>query len=188
MFELCLVASILLGAFGRRAAGGALNQWTGHTDDHPLTGDLPTRLLYGVCLGLAALIGGSLLWQAALMIPAVFVGTTTGNNGSMDMARAEDTFEHDWWGMTLHGLESAFLPALVVALPSVLVGHWGADLRWLWTFGLTLAASPFYWVGWVISGAHGRSSLPIGLRGGSELGEAFWGGACGLGVFLAFAA
>lgn len=176
-----LPIAALLGAFGRRAAGGALNQWTGRTDDKPLTGDLPTRLLFGVCLALCALLGGALWWQCLLMVPAVWVGTTLGSFHSVDMARGEDSFAHDWFGISAIALAASVLPAIVALAP-----EWNS-WRFLWIVGSTMTAAPAYWLGWCIGGAHGRRGFPIGLRGGMELGEALWGAARGIGILMAFA-
>jgi hypothetical protein len=181
-----LPVAALLGAFGRRAAGGVLNQWTGRTDDHPLTGDLPTRLGFGACLGLCALMGGALWWQCLLMVPAVWVGTTLGSFGSVDMARGEGTFVHDWFGMSLVGLLSAFFPS-VVAITPALFAHDPIGWRWLWIAGTTMSAPIVYWLGWSIGGAHGRQDFPVGLRGGMEISEALWGVVRGVGTLLAFA-
>jgi hypothetical protein len=175
-----LPVAALLGAFGRRAAGGYLNQVTGRTDDKPLTGDLPTRLLFGVCLALCALMGGALWWQVCLMVPAVWVGTTLGSFHSVDMARGEDTFAHDWFGISAIALGASALPAIVALAPD-----WNS-WRFLWIVGSTLTAAPAYWLGWCISGAHGRKDFPVGLRGGMELGEAFWGAIRGIGILVAF--
>lgn len=188
-----ILPAFVLGAFGRRAAGGVLNPLTGHTDAHPLTGDLPTRMGFGATVALAAAMGGASWWQCLLMVPAVWVGTTTGNFGSIDMARNQDTFAHDWLGMSLHAFLSAVLPSVVVVAP--LIGPawphvWQpflADPRWLWAFGFTMTAAPIYWFGWAVAGYGGVRWLPRGLRGSVEIAEALWGGMCAAGVFLAFA-
>ena len=179
MLALLIPLAFLLGAFGRRAAGGVLNQWAGRPDSRPLVGDTPTRLLFGVTIALAAALGGAVGWQALLMVPAVWVGTTTGNFHSMAMGRAQTSYVHDFVGMSLHALLSALLPTAVAA--------YGWHVQAAWLFGLTMLASPLYSLGWTISGRQGNPRLPLGMRGGSELGEAFWGGATGVGALLAFA-
>lgn len=168
----------LLGGFGRRAAGGYLNQLAGRPDSRPLTGDTPTRILYGVLIAICALMGGALWWQALLMIVAVWVGTTTGNRGAMDMGRAGGGFWRDFLAMSRHGLDSAILPTAVAA--------WGWHWQAAWLFGMTMLAAPCYALGWCVGGRIGNPRFPIGLRGGSELGEALWGACVGIGALLAF--
>ena len=188
-FILPLAAAATFGAVGRRVAGGWLNQLAGRPDSRPLTGDLPTRIFYGVCIAVAALLGGAAWWLAVLMVPAAWIGTTSGNFHSMAMGRAQTSYLHDVLGMSAHALLSAIVPCLVVLLPSLVVAWHGGPApppRWLWLFGLTMTAAPLYSLGWIISGREGRPGFPVGLRGGSELGEAFWGAACGLGAALAF--
>lgn len=178
MLYLVVPFVLVLGAFGRRAAGGVLNQWTGRPDSRPLTGDTPTRILYGVTIGLAALLGGALWWHALLTVPAVWVGTTTGNAGSMAMGRAQTPFWRDFLGMSGHAALSAILPTALA---------FGVGANGWWTL-LTLAAAPLYDIGWALAGKTGNPRFPLGLRGGSEIGEALWGAAVALGAYLAFAA
>lgn len=173
-----LPIAAVLGGFARRACGGYLNQIFGYSDSRPLMGDGPTRWGYGLCIALCALMGGAAWWQALAMVPAVWVGTTTGNRGSMDMGRNEDTFAHDWFGMSRHGLDSAILPTAVA--------FWGWHWQAAWLFGFTMLAAPAYWLGWAIGGKTGNPRFPVGLRGGSELGELAWGSCVGVGAMLAF--
>lgn len=187
---LSLIA-FLLGAVGRRIAGGVLNQWAHKTDGvSRVMGDTPARLIYGAALGLAALMGGAVWWVALVMVPAVWVGTTTGNFNGMAMGRAEFSYWHDFAGMTVHG-------ALAAGFPVALTVYAGAVWGSIWIAATCLACAPLYTVAWATAEHLGTQAVPasgvprrhllLGFNGGSELGEAFWGGACGIGTFLAFA-
>lgn len=182
---------MILGALGRRIAGGLLNQWAGDTDGvSRVMGDTPARLIYGAALGLAAL-AGSAAWPVALaMVPAVWVGTTTGNFNGMAMGRAEFSYWHDFWGMTAHGALSAILPVGLAVLAGAAAGS-------IWIAVDCLLCAPLYAAAWNVAEDMGTQAVPAssiarrsllrGFNGGSELGEAFWGAACALGTFLAFA-
>lgn len=180
-----IIASVVLGAFGRRAAGGALNQWIPLGTKTRVTGDTEVRLLYGATIAAAALLGGAIWWQAALLVPAVWVGTTTGNFNSMAMGHGQYSYAHDFFGMSAHAALSAILPTVVAFAVVFLTPPEYYD--WWWMAGFCMLASPLYTIGWIISGKVGKTSFPAGLQGGSELGEAFWGGACALGAFLTYA-
>ncbi len=146
-------------------------------------GDTEARLIYSVTIALSGLLGGAIWWQAMLMIPAVFVGTTTGNFDSMSMGRGQYSYAHDLFGMSLHAILSVILPLLVVGGTVLLPIPEYHNVLWL---SLYLLASPLYTVGWMIAGKQGKVIFPIGLRGGSELGEAFWGAVCALATFLCY--
>lgn len=189
---------LILGALGRRIAGGVLNTWAGYDGTaNRVMGDTPARLIYGALVALAALLGGAVWWLALLMIPAVWVGTTTGNDDSRDMGFGITSFWHDFWGMTEHATLS-LTPAIVVGIYNV--AHMTRLFADNYIIGGTLLAAPLYWLGWVIaialggqiippdnSGSVGNGRLFAGLQGGSEWGEALWGASCALGTFLAFA-
>lgn len=211
MIFLLIPIAFLFGALGRRIAGGVLNTWAGYDTLNRTTpgynfrvmGDTPARLIYGALVGLAALMGGAVWWMALAMVPAVWVGTTTGNGGGRDAGFGATSFWHDFWGMSEHALLSALAPCLLV------VGFvwWRAGAYSLavfnaddWIFCLTMLAAPLYWLGWRIAIALGGQEMPpnnlggtgngrlfAGLQGGSEWGEALWGGAVAVGTFLAFA-
>lgn len=175
MTYLAVPLVLALGAVGRRGAGGAYNQWFSTGDTARVMGDTPARILYGVTIALAALLGGAPWWQAAGLVPLVWVGTTTGNFHSMGMGRAQTSYLHDCFGMSAHAALSAALPTA-----------WAYAFAWWWMLGLTMLAAPLYSLGWMISGREGRPSFPIGLRGGSEIGEALWGASCALGAFMTY--
>lgn len=172
-----VLPSMLLGGLGRRIAGGVLNQWFKPSGGRVM-GDTPARLIYGGFVGMAAAMGGAPYWAALAMMPCVWVGTTTGNWSSMAMGRAKTTFLHDFFGMSAHAFLSALLP---VGLAAYSV-HWHAAVAALFI----MLAAPLYALGWMISGKTGAAWLPTGFKGGSELGEFFWGAATGAGVFLAY--
>lgn len=175
MIALFSLASFTLGALGRRVAGGVLNQWFSLN-----IGDTPARLFYGLTVAVAALAGGLGWLVAGLLIPAVWVGTTTGNFAALAMGTDGSSLAEDWEGMSLHGFLSAVLPSLVVFFGD----HDNSIGGLLVLLGVTFLASPSYYLGWRIAG-HGAPWLPTGLKGGTEVAEALWGGLTALSVFLA---
>lgn len=176
MIYLWVPVAFLLGALGRRIAGGGFQDLT-RLD----IGDLPVRIFYGATVALAALIGGAVWWVALLMIPAVWVGTTTGNFESMCMGHGKYTFRHDFLGMTEHGALSAVLPAVVVCLAGFV---WGAIAVFL---VITFTASPSYMFGWWIEGRWPFHTYGDFLSPPTPMAECIWGGLTALAVFLAFA-
>lgn len=166
--------SFVLGAFGRRIAGGALPQWTPWN-----AGDQIVRLFFGLTVGVSALLAGVPWYLALALVPATWVGTTTSNFNSMAMGRGGQTMLHDVAGMTLHGVLSAALPAL---------GAWWMGYEW-WPIALSgFLIAPLYDLGWRIAGPDGGKGLtwmPRGLQVGTEFGELFWGGTVALGTYLA---
>ena len=174
----CLL-SFALGGIGRRIAGGAVNEWF-HRD----VGDHPVRLFYGLTVAFSALMGGAAWPVAALTIPAVWLGTVTGNFRSLSMGHGEYSFQHDFWGMTAHGALST-APCLLA---------WYAGLGWLAVALIAagcLAAAPCYILGWwtairIGSQDAGVTAMPPGLRGGTQLAEVLWGGIHAATIFLAF--
>ena len=173
--------SLILGGLGRRIAGGVLNQWFTPIGGRVM-GDTPARLLYGamVALPLCPAFTHAPWWVPLATIPSVWVGTTTGNWRSMAMGHASTSLMHDLLGMSAHAALSAILPVAIAAY----VVHWYALIALVFI----MMAAPLYWLGWEISPSPtGNPKLPLGFRGGSELGEFFWGAATGLGLFLAYA-
>jgi hypothetical protein len=166
-----IIASMTLGAIGRRIAGGLLNQLAGDVDGvSRVMGDTPARAIYAAVLGLCALMGGAAWWIALAMIPAVWVGTTTGNFESMAMGRAQTTFRHDFLGMSAHGALAGVLP--------VGVAVWGG-CGWsaVWIGATCLACAPLYALGWFAAEKIGTQAVPaagvprrsglVGFNGGS---------------------
>ena len=175
-------ASFFLGGVGRRICGGGLNQWVywSQTTDKRVFGDTPTRILWAVCLAVCALLGSAVWWHsllfAALLVPAEWVGTTTGLFNSLAMGRGDRSFIHDFLGMSLHGVLSVILPGLAA---------WWLGYGWWWIVISGLVISPCYVAGWSITGRHPNVKFPPGLQMGSDVAEVIWGGVMGLGVFLA---
>lgn len=175
------VVFFILGGFGRRIAGGYLNQLFHKNESRGerVMGDTPARLIFSGIVALAFFVSGALWWHALLMVAAVWVGTTTGNNESLDMGRGKTSALHDWCGMELHGLASAFFPCLLV---------WWFEYT-IWPVALSnLLIAPLYETGWQITsgnGARPRMTWPRGFRGGTEIAEFLWGGTCAVGALLA---
>lgn len=170
--------SFVLGALGRRIAGGVLNQWFKPPGER-VFGDHPARLIFGVTVAISGLFGGWPALYAAALIPAIWVGTTIGNFGGIDLGRGNGTYWGDVAALTLHGVGGIATPAILAAW----VWHAPGPIFPILASGF--AIGPAYTLGWALSGRIGNPHFPIGLRGGSELGEAFWGGAVAVGVFLA---
>jgi hypothetical protein len=163
----------LLGALGRRVAGGAFQQWSGVD-----VGDTPARVFFGWTMAVAAWLADPLVWWHPLvLIPLVWIGTTVPNFSSIGMGVAPPrTYWQDFWGLSLHGLLGIAPAALAL---------WWSGYGWCWMVGAGCLIAPLYTIGWRISGLRGKLSFPVGLQGGTELGEAFWGCATGVAVFLA---
>jgi hypothetical protein len=198
MMHLLIPLVLLTGAVGRRIAGGVLNQWFVGISFSPgviltllggnserVMGDTPARLIYGASMALAALLGGAVWWLALAMVPAFWIGSTTGNFNSIAMGRnhpPEPDFLGCFLGMSAHAALTALTPVLIVV---------GVDLwthlayAWVWIAGLTMLAAPLYALAWNISGLRGQKLFPNGFQQGSDLGEGLWGAATALGVYLA---
>lgn len=194
------VLAFILGALGRRIAGGVLNQWASPSTNGAGTtvmGDTPARLIYSVNVSLAVILSAVVVHHMSIpnslaalaMVLAVFVGTTTGNDNSLSMGTAGYTFKHDFLGMLVHGIESAILPGAVIGLATRFC--LGEGLSQVFTIAAIAATTiavgcpVVYYVGWRIAGLKGASYMPLGLKGGTEIGEALWGGLTALTVFTA---
>lgn len=179
----------LFGALGRRIAGGGLNQWAGLPGgvDGRVMGDTPARFIYAGLIAACALPGVVMGTASWLVLPtltiAVWVGSTTGNFDSIGMGRGGHSFRRDFLFMSLHGTICA-----VIVLLALAGMRWYASLPswWYWAGAGFYYAGPAYELGWIITGRTGNPRLPVGLRMGSDLGEAIWGGLCGVGVFTIF--
>lgn len=168
------LAAAFLGALGRRVAGGTLNQWF-RPNGGRVFGDTPARILFGVAVAILPVLHN---WRVALLyIPGIWAGTTVGLFDSIGQGRGSDPYWRSFLGLTLHGIAGVALPALAA---------WWFGHTWWWLIPSALSISPLYTVGWAITGKDGTlPSLPNGLRGATEIGEALWGAAVGLGCFLA---
>jgi hypothetical protein len=180
------ISAFWLPGLGRRIAGGAFQQWS-RID----VGDYPARAFYGVTVWLVAVAGGAAWLHALLLVPAIFLGCAVPNFSGIAMGRSGNRWWRDAAGMLCHGVLSLALAALVIALPPSLDIGFAAVARTMnWTaFGCVVAvgvACPvLYEIGWSIAGLSGNPRLPLGFRGGSELGEFLWGVAIGVAVILA---
>ena len=200
------IPSLILGALGRRVAGGLIQDWTGVN-----TGDHPVRVFFGAMIALSAWLGGASPWMAVAILAGTWAGSTTGNNGGMAMGRGDHTFASDFARMSLHGLAIA----VPVAFAAMVYG--AVQYRTIMVFDQVplvlciacLACAPCYAAGWWIAELtgnqprdmrsfpdghiptsdemNGTRTFPLGFRGGSELGETIWGAAMGLGAYLSFA-
>ena len=169
-----LVGAALLGAFGRRVAGGVLNQWFAPAGR--VMGDLPARAIWGLSLGIAAIAGGATVWQALAVVPLVVAGCAVPMWAIDPLG---DGYSSPRWlrcaGLAAHGLLSMLL---------VTAGAWWCGDGWWCLLAGSVAILPLYIAGWVIAPVQ-RSAFPAGLRLGSEIGEALWGCAMGVAVVLA---
>lgn len=166
---LILPIAAVFGAFGRRIAGGLLNEIFRPFGPR-VFGDIPARLIFGLAIGAAFLLGGTPPLVATLCVVAVYIGSTTGNRDGIDLGRGEGTFWQDFGNLSLHGWDSA-MACLVLA-------GWGMRF-WPFLLGCMLIA-PLYEVGYRIGGTR-----VVGLSKPTEIGEALWGAAMGIGAFLA---
>jgi hypothetical protein len=165
----------LLGAVGRRICGGGLQDLTGLD-----VGDVPVRVFFGLCLGMAALLGGA----GWLVVAVVAVGTFLSCSlpihwrlggvefGGVAMGRNP---AHDWWNDVAGLLLHALLGIGVVGLLVTVAGGNG------WRLVLAaLAIVGCYEAGWRITGPVPRSNWPRVVSMGHYWGELFWGALCGL--------
>jgi hypothetical protein len=171
VIALLVIASALLGGLGRRVAGGSFEQWTGIN-----LGDYPVRAFFGATLAAGCFLGSHQLWSLTLILSG-FLGCAIPNFGGIGMGRSGNPWQQDAGGLNSHGTYSMGITALPLAY-----------FNWhglIFIIAAGYAIVPFYELGWRITGKAGRPGLPLGLRGGSELGELFWGAACGIGAFAA---
>lgn len=173
-FALIPVAA-LLGAVGRRVCGGLYNSITGKRSPG---GDLPVRIFFAATLALSAYLGGVGWLPALVLIPLNWVGTTTGLFDSLAMGRGGRPYWKDFLGMTLHGVISALLPAILFYFTGTLRS---AEVAFLG--GLLI--SPCYSLGWSLTGLHGRKGWPKGMQQGTEVAELLWGAVMGVTHFVA---
>ena len=173
---LTILTAAILGAFGRRIAGGLHETWTGKKWGQP------TRLFFGATIAASAMLAGAdPLWSLAL-IPAVWVGTITGLFGGLGMGRGEQGYWRDVGGMTLHGVLSIILPC---------VWCWYLGYAW-WPVALSgFLIGPAYEAGYRLIGRNpypypfNRMNWPMGLNAATEFGELFWGATRGVGIAVA---
>ena len=164
-----LPLAVLLGAAGRRIAGGVLNQialgfgWIGPTGR--VFGDYPARAIYGVLVVLGGIGAGAPIAFCTLSALGIFLGCAVPMWAIDPLARGYRT---PVWlrflGLTAHGLLSIALVTSATA---------AAGLGWPWLLGGSLSIGAFYSLGVPLA----RLPVPAGLRLPSEIGEALWGAA-----------
>lgn len=184
MIVAMILLSALLGAVGRRMAGGWFEQLTGKD-----IGDYPVRAFFGLMLACAALLGSSGVWASFLLIPSTFFGCSIPNFGGIAMGRGASaggtSWTHDAIGLTGHGVFSMGITASPLIVLQALNGYLDADFHSQW-YLLIVAGfliAPAYEIGWSVVGVPRRKSWPPGLQGGSEIGECLWGAACGVAAW-----
>lgn len=167
-----------LGGFGRRVAGGVLNQWAAALGliraDGRIFGDFPARAIFGLTVAIGAWLGGAVWWHGLALAVTTFIGCTVGNFGGLGMGRGSDPYWQDFGAMELHGLGGTVLSAFAA----------GALGYWHWGFFLVagILCAPSYEAGYRTVDA-GRQWLPIGFQEGPEVGEFVWGGVMALAAF-----
>ena len=173
---LAILPVMLIGALGRRVAGGVLNQWFSPSGGRVM-GDVPARALWGLALAIAAILGGMIAWHALVLIVAVTLGCAVPMWAIDPISKQADgnPYPSPVWlrclGLEAHG----FLSMLAVT-----VAAWWAGYLWPFFLAGSLTILPAYVIGWMVS----KPWFPPGLRLGSEFGEALWGALMALSVFL----
>lgn len=162
---LYITLSFVLGAIGRRTAGGSFQQWTGKD-----IGDLPVRLFFGATIAAAAWMGGADGQQIAAVIPLTWFGAASGNFHSLPLGRGNTSYLHDFIGLTLHGVISGVL----LVIPFV-------ERHWWWPLIAGLTCAPCYEVGYRLDWQRG----PGWMTGPTQVAELLFGGLLGIGVYLA---
>lgn len=184
MMWFILLPAFALGGLGRRVAGGVMGQWFNWD-----TGALISRNFYGLTLALAALAGGVVWWQAAIIVPCTYIGCTVPNKftfpdswgiapiGGIGLGRQPGgNFWRDAAGLLVHGLAGTGLAA---------IGAWWLGFI-LWPLLVASGASIVgaYLIGWAVTGQLGRYDFPLGFRDGAEVGEFLWGGTVAAAFFV----
>jgi hypothetical protein len=164
-----LLPIVLLPGLGRRVSGGVVQQWTGYD-----TGDVPVRLFFGATCGIVALAAGAVWWQAMALWPLAFLTCSIGMFGGIAIGRSGNPWWRDVLGLEAHAL---------LGWGTILVVAWWLGDAWWWLAGGVASIALVYELGWIISGKVGNPALPLGFRGGSELGELLWGVALGAGIW-----
>lgn len=170
------VAGLLLGALGRRIAGGLGSQWAGV--------DLGTqlqRLAWGVVLAGVAAVAGATWWQAAALIPAIWLGSVAfGFWGSMTAGhQVGRSAAIDWLLLTAHGAGGMLFAA---------AGAWWVGLHWLPLSIAGLACAPCYalawWRPWQIPWLGCYRADPVYQTDPPPTAELLWGACVGVAVAL----
>lgn len=165
------VVSFILGGLGRRACGGVLNEWAKALGWIPengrVTGDYPTRALFGLTVAAGAWLGAALWWHGLALIGAIFLGCAVPLFGGLGLGRGSDSYWESFGALTLHGVGGTALAAIGAGL----LGY----PQWGLFFLAGLLCAPAYEIGYRVYSV-GQSWLPVGFRGGPQVGEFVWGG------------
>lgn len=157
----------VLGALGRRVAGGGFQDWT-KID----VGDFPARGFFGLMLTASVALGGWHSWWCLSIAVTTLLGCSVPVGGI-----GLNPWKKDAWTVLLHGLASMS----ITGLPLLFV-HFPGTTPW---FVLYIVAGPSivgaYTLGWKIA----RPSWPRGLNNGVAVSECLWGAMCGIGALLA---
>lgn len=162
-----IAVSFLIGALGRRIAGGAFQQWTGWD-----IGDHLVRLFFGATVAASAAMGGA-GWWSLLLVLAVWIGCTIPMGGIGLGRQPGGSWLHDAAGLTMHGVATGVLCALALT-------EWPPHVVASAMIVAGVFIVPAYEIGWRMA----RPTFPLGFRQGSEIGEALWGGTIAVGAYL----
>lgn len=187
--------AFLLGAIGRRTAGGALNEvFYPRGDGRVFQGDYPVRAAFAALLAAATLLGHLSAPFAAAVLVGTFLGAGTGNKlilpylgefGGIDLGHGRLPLWRGYVGLTYHGLGQVGLPVAAV----LLARNFGVHV-WLpavWPIAVAgLLCAPLYHLAWALGGwRFPVPGWPRPVEGGFHLAEALWGGALGVGYLVA---
>ena len=180
IMNICAIA-IILGALGRRIAGGGFQQLTNIN-----VGDTPTRIFFGLMIAACALIVGIHWWLVLLGLTILtFIGSTTGNFNATAMGTGGNPLWKDFLFMSLHGFLSVVGPT---------IGAWYLGYSWEWILASGLIVSPCYMMGNLLFSVFSKMSgltsgeltgWPAWLCQRVQFSEFIWGGLLGLGTVLA---
>lgn len=166
-----LILAAILGAIGRRIAGGILNQFSHNSR---VMGDTPARILFGILVAVLPAIHD---YRLLLFIPGIWAGTTISLFNSIGMGRGSDNYWRSFFGLSLHGIAGTILPAIAA---------YALGDAWLPLVIAGLLIAPCYTLGWSLTGKDGvRPSFPVGLQNAPEIGEALWGACVSVAAMLA---
>ena len=183
MHILICIISALLGAFGRRVAGGGFQDLTGIN-----VGDTPVRIFFGLTIGAAALMSGVFWAYALALVILTFIGSTAGYFGGLGLGRPvrlplpANNYWKDFGEVTAHGVLSVILPCF---------GAWYLGYAWWLILISGFVIAPCYEIGYRIAPYAGvqygwvRPNWPLWLQGAVQFGEFIWGAVLGLTTALA---
>ncbi len=154
-----LVAAAILGGFGRRVAGGLLEDI--NNGQRTPGGDYPVRAIYAFVMADVALLHDAGWWSVAIFV-AVFVGACMGSpwgrsGGGKWWWQAWDGFlAYVWTAAVLVGMQHWAGAGLVLV-----AGSAGAVVVMKYVFPLKLSGNPTEWVWGALMGASLAAALAI---------------------------